>query len=312
MKILIVGAGAMACLFGGRIKSKHEHVTLYNRLNSHVEEINQNGLTIIEKNDAVTKVPLRVTQDISLNDHYDIMVILIKAHANEAVLEQLKAKISAKTLIITLQNGIGNLETIRTIFPNNPLAAGGAGCGASIEGNGMILHRGWGKSYIGYPNDTAKKDLIEQFVHLLNECGLETELAEDVQAVIWNKLLINIAYNAITALTRLKNGDSINTDEGKEVLSNVVNEALIIAKVCGISLKQNDPIVECLRMGHEDVSQNKSSMLMDTLNHRKTEIDVINGGISKLGKQHGIPTPYNDMITNLIKIIESNYENQVK
>jgi len=311
MKILIVGAGAMASLFGGRLASNNNDVTLYNRQNEHVKEINRNGLTIIEKNNDSTHVSLNITQEISVNDEYDVVVVLIKAHANQIVLEPIKAKISTKTLIITLQNGIGNLETINKIFPYNDTAAGGAGCGASIERNGVITHRGWGKSYIGYPNDLKKKVLIEQFVQLLNDCGIETELAEDAQSVIWNKLMINIAYNALTALTRLRNGDLINTKEGKELLSNIVREALQIANVSGIKLKDTNPISECLRMGREDIGGNKSSMLMDILNHRKTEVNVINGAISREGKKLGIPTPYNDMITNMVEIIEANYKNQV-
>lgn len=311
MKILIVGAGAMASLFGGRLKAGYGHVTLYNRQNHHVDEINRSGLTIIERDDKVTNVPLKVIQDISQDNHFDIMLVLIKAHANEAVLEPLKEKIGSGTLIITMQNGIGNLETIRKIFPKNPVAVGSAGCGASIENYGTIIHRGWGKNYIGYPEDSSKKELIEEFLKLLNECSLDTDLAEDVQSVIWNKLIINLAFNGVTALTRLKNGDIINTDAGRDILASVVKEATAIAEVSGITLKHDNPVAECLRMGQEDIGSNKSSMLMDTLNHRKTEIDVINGAISKLGKQFGIPTPYNDMVTNLIHIIESNYESQV-
>ena len=311
MKVLIIGAGAMASLFGGRLKAGKGNVTLLNRLNSHVDEINQSGLTIIEKDDNVTNVPLKVIQDISQDDYFDIMLVLIKAHANEAVLKPIKEKISSGTLIITMQNGIGNLETIRKIFPNNSVAVGSAGCGASIENDGTIIHRGWGKNYIGYPEDLSKKELIEEFLKLLNECDLDTELAEDVQSVIWNKLIINLAFNGVTALTRMKNGDIINTDAGRDILRSVVNEATAIAEVSGITLKYENPVAECLRMGQEDIGRNKSSMLMDTLNQRKTEIDVINGAISNLGKQFGIPTPYNDMVTNLIHIIESNYENQV-
>ena len=311
MKVLIIGAGAMASLFGGRLKAGKGNVTLLNRLNSHVDEINRSGLTIIEKDDTATNVPLKVIQEISQDDNYDIILVLIKAHANETVLGPLKEKIDSGTLFITMQNGIGNLETIRKIFPNNPVAVGSAGCGASIENNGKIIHRGWGKNYIGYPEDLSNKELIEEFVMLLCESGLDTDLAEDVQSVIWSKLIINLAFNGVTAMTRLKNGDIINTVAGKDILANVVNEAVAIAEVSGITLKHDNPVAECLRMGQEDIGRNKSSMLMDILNQRKTEIDVINGAISNLGKQYGIPTPYNDMVTNLIHIIESNYENQV-
>ncbi|MGH2318385.1 ketopantoate reductase family protein [Planococcus sp. SE5232] len=311
MKILVVGAGAMGSLFGGRLKAQHDEVLLYNRNNPHVEKINHSGLTIVERDNKETTVPLTIVQGISKTDGYDVVLVLVKAHATRAVLEPMKDSFSSQTLIITMQNGLGNLEVIKELFPDNPAVAGTMGCGASVERDGRILHRGWGKNYIGQAVDAdAQKKLLE-FTEMLNCSGLETELAEDVQTVIWNKLFVNVAYNSLTALSRLRNGDILNTDEGLALVRNVVSEAVQIAKAEGISVDEEEVIAKCIQMGREDIGANKSSMLMDVLHKRKTEIDAINGAVAKLSRNHGLSTPYNEMITRLIKVIEANYDLQV-
>lgn len=308
MKILIAGAGAMACLAGGKLKANGEDVRLYNRLNSHVEAINQQGLRIVEKDNSVTQVELEVVQDVKADEQVDILLVLLKAQANETVLGKLRGKLSEKTLIITMQNGIGNAETIEQLFPLNTVVSGTLGHGASVEHDGTILHRGWGTNYLGNAEQGKPSHILEAFARKLTEAGMKTEVSTDVKAVIWNKLFINAAFNAVTALTRLKNGDILNTPEGEDLLRAVTKEAVLVARAEGVDADAEAVTEECLRMGRQDIGGNKSSMLMDVLKKRQTEIDVINGGIVKLGKKHGIETPVNAGLAGLIRIIEQNYK----
>ena len=311
MKILIIGAGAMGCLFAGRLKAQHAEVILHNRNNAHVEKINRSGLTIVERDNKETTIPLTVVQEVSKTVAYDVVVVLLKAHATQAVMETMKDSFSRETLFITMQNGLGNLEILNKLFPDNPVVAGTMGCGASVESNGRILHRGWGMNYIGRVEGAEANEKLLEFINLLNRSELKTELAKDVQSVIWNKLFVNVAFNSLTALTRLKNGDILNTDEGEEMLRNIVSEAVMVAKAEGVFADAEQVVSNCLKMGREDIGANKSSMLMDILHKRKTEIDAINGAVTKIGKRHGLATPYNELITGIIKVIEANYELQV-
>ncbi|MDE4084277.1 2-dehydropantoate 2-reductase [Planococcus maritimus] len=311
MKILIVGAGAMACLTGGKLKASGEEVRLYNRLNSHVEAINEQGLRIVEKDNSVTQIKLEVVQDVKDDEQVDILLVLLKAQANEAVLGKLRGKLSEKTLIITMQNGIGNAETIQQLFPLNTVVSGTLGHGASVEQDGTILHRGWGTNYLGNVEQGTPSNTLEAFSRKLTEAGMKTEVSADVKAVIWNKLFVNAAFNSVTALTRLKNGDILNTPEGEDLLRAVTKEAVLVARAEGVDADAEAVIEECLRMGRQDIGSNKSSMLMDVLKKRQTEIDVINGGIVKLGIKHGIETPVNASLAGLIRIIEQNYKLRV-
>ncbi len=311
MKILIAGAGAMACLVGGRLKANGEDVRLYNRLNTHVEAINQQGLRIVEKDNSTTQIDMEIVQELQADEQVDILLVLLKAQANESVLGKLRGKLAEDTVIITMQNGIGNAETIRQLFPHNPIVSGTLGHGASVEHDGTIWHRGWGKNYLGHAEAGAGSKMLERFAKKLSEAGMETEVSSNVKAVIWNKLFVNAAFNSVTALTRLKNGDILNTPEGEGLLRAVIKEAVLVAQAEGVEADGPAVIEECLRMGRQDIGANKSSMLMDVLKKRQTEIDVINGGIVKLGQKHGIATPVNDSLASLVHIIEQNYKLRV-
>ncbi|MBU9674549.1 2-dehydropantoate 2-reductase [Planococcus sp. CP5-4] len=311
MKILIAGAGAMACLTGGKLKASGEDVCLYNRLNSHVETINQQGLRIVEKDNSVTQINLEIVQDLKADEQADILLVLLKAQANEAVLGKLRGKLSEDTVIVTMQNGIGNADTIQQLFPKNTVVSGTLGHGASVEHDGTILHRGWGINYLGNVEEGTASKTLEAFAERLSQADMKTEVSTDVNAVIWNKLFVNAAFNSVTALTRLKNGDILNTPEGENLLRAVTAEAVLVARAEGVDADVEAVVEECLRMGRQDIGGNKSSMLMDILKKRQTEIDVINGGIVKLGGKHGIETPVNASLAGLIRIIEQNYKLRV-
>lgn len=302
----------MACLVGGKLKLVGIDVTLYNRLNPHVERIQHKGLNIIDKNSTSVTVPLTILQELKGDENFDIVLVLLKTHVNHLVLSKMNKKIPTETLIITMQNGIGNVEMLKDIFPNHEIIGGTLGCGASISENGTIIHGAWGKNYLGASENITKKKILNKFAAALDTAGLDTTIIDDLQSLIWKKLLVNISFNALTALTRLKNGTVLNTAEGRTTIENIVKEAITVARALNIEMDEKSEISEILRIGQEEIGDNKSSMLMDILLQRSTEVDVINGAISKLGRELKISTPYNDLITDLIKIIESNYPNQVK
>ncbi|MGY3718071.1 ketopantoate reductase family protein [Sutcliffiella cohnii] len=308
MKTLIIGSGSMGSLFGGKLKQAGFDVTIFNRGNSHVEAIQQFGLTILKKDGRTSVVNLPVvTNSSDLNSSYDLVVILVKTYATEIVLKQISHTISQETIILTLQNGIGNLEVLETYFPTNFIAVGGAGCGASIEDNGVIAHNAWGTNFIGSSNRNIEVSQLDEIAQMFTDSGLSTKLSEDVESVIWSKLMVNVSYNALTAITRLRNGDIVLPLIGRNIVRKLVEEAVNVATAKGVHLSYMDPVEECIQIGLTKIGRNKSSMLLDILNKRRTEIDVINGAIVTYGDKFSVPTPYNEMVTNIIKLIETSY-----
>ncbi|MYL42755.1 ketopantoate reductase family protein [Virgibacillus salexigens] len=309
MKILILGAGAMGSLFAGKLTKCGFDVTLYNRPNNHVEIMKQQGVQMVhEKGDFATlHVPV-YTNPADLSGDYELMLVLIKSFATKAVLEKVLPMVDDKTPILTLQNGIGNLELIQQLAPTHEVFVGGTSAGAGWVKQGVIEQRAWGKTFIGSTKPTNENvDFLKKVAATFSESGLETLVSDNVQSIIWSKLVVNIAYNGLTAVTRLKNGEAIEYKEGKELVSKLVEEAVEVAHAKEISLLYKDPVQECIRLGIEEIGRNISSMLTDVLHQRKTEIEVINGAIVKEGKRLQIATPYNNMMYKLVKMIDQSY-----
>lgn len=308
MKLLIIGSGAMGSLFAGKLKQNGLDVTIFNRDNEHIRAIKDSGLKLIDKdgNSSIISIPV-IKKPIDLNNDYDLVILLVKAYATESVLKRVLPTIHRNTPILTLQNGIGNMEKIKSLAPANDVYVGGTWAGAGVVEPGVIYHRAWGSTVIGSSQSKVDSRLLTKIASSFSASGLETQVSEHVQSIIWSKLLVNLAYNGLTAVTRLTNGDAIRTQEGKYVIKKLVQEAVQIAEVKKIPLLYDNPVNECIRLGEEEIGMNTSSMLADVLQMRHTEIEAINGAIVNEGKRYAIPTPYNDMILNLVKVIESNY-----
>lgn len=311
VKTLIVGSGAMGCLFGAKLRLAGFDVTLYNRENNTIKQIEKAGIELVTTENETKVVPIPVIYNHEKLDSYDLIIILVKAFATETVLKRIKPIIKEETIVLSLQNGVGNLEAMEKVIPYADLGIGGTGSGASVLGPGKIAHRATGKTNIGFMKNRhpEKYKLISD---MLTKAGLETSVTADVQSVIWSKLMINVAFNSLTAITRLRNGDILLPESGESLVRKLLSEALEVAKKEGIHILYDDPIEDIIKIGHEQIARNQSSMLTDVLNERKTEIEVINGTIVRYGKKHGIPTPYNDAMTKLIHLIENSYPKQIK
>jgi 2-dehydropantoate 2-reductase len=310
MKTLIIGAGAMGSLFAGKLKQSNYDVTLFNRTNNHVQHIKENGLRICERNKTISTIDVPViTEGIHLDEKYDLIIVLVKSFVTEQTVKQILHVISENTIVLTLQNGVGNLEALQRLLPENQVAAGGTNSGAGVLENGCIAHRAWGDTFIGYSKRKGNSSKLAKVAEMFTQSGLQTYVVDDLQSVIWSKLILNVAYNGLTAVTRLKNGDVVLTKEGKEIVADLIEEALNVASVQGISLLYEDPVTDCIELGLTKIRENKSSMLTDVINSRLTEIDVINGAIVKYGEMFSISTPCNKMITRLVKVIENSYPN---
>jgi 2-dehydropantoate 2-reductase len=297
----------MGCLFSARLKNAGYEVTLYNRENEKIKLIKKQGIQLTTSENEKITVPVSVEYNAkNLKPEYELILVLLKAFATETVLRDIQHIIDENTIVLTLQNGVGNLENIEKVVPHAILGVGGTGSGASVLGLGAIAHRATGKTNIGYLEEKHHSK-FEAISEMLTKAGLETEVSENVQSVIWSKLMVNVAYNSLTAITRLKNGDTILTASGEEIVRSLVTEAADVARAEGIKLLYKDPVNEILQLGREKIAKNQSSMLTDVRQKRKTEIEVINGAIVSKARKHGIPVPYNEVMLQLVHLLEDSY-----
>lgn len=303
MKIAIVGAGAMGCLYGAKLsKVKSNQVFFLDVWQEHIDAINKNGL-IMEENGSTIKyqglVAINNSDSIGL---VDLAIIFVKSTLTFDAIEKNKSIFGPDTMAITLQNGLGNIDIIsNAIGPKNVLA-GTTAHGATMISPGKMRHAGIGNTIIGELTGEIT-DRIRSVELIFNEAGIETTVSENVIGLVWDKLLINVGINALTGITRVENGRLLDYPEIEQLLELAVSEAMKIAESKSIKLSFADP-VEHTKDVCKATAANKSSMLQDVLKGNKTEIEMINGAIVKEGKSLGIDTPVNLVLTNIIKFIQ--------
>lgn len=300
MKIVIIGAGAMGCLYGAKISALDKNeVWLLDVFQEHVDSINKKGLLMEENGEVIVYDKVKASTDPSEVGPCDLAIVFVKSTITGMAIEANKAVFHENTIALTLQNGLGNVDEISKIIGSEHVIAGTTAHGATMIEAGKIKHAGSGKTIIG-ELDGSKSERIENIACLLKEVGMETEVSENVMGLIWDKLLVNVGINALTAITELQNGKLAEIPELAAILEKAVEEGEAVAKAKGIVLNTPDPIKHTKKVCIA-TAENKSSMLQDILRKKVTEINMINGAIVREGEAAGVLTPVNEVLTNLIK-----------
>ncbi len=305
MHILILGAGAMGSLLGARLSLTGNRVSLYGTNREHVQSIRMGGLSIEELNGDVSQYRLDAYYSPGAISHKaDLVLVMVKSYATRNALKDISDCCSTSTLFLTLQNGIGNWENIATTVDRKCILVGSTAQGSTLLAPGRIRHGGNGVTFIGEiagPVSSRVRDLVEVF----RSSGLVTEPSDHVERLIWEKLIINVGINAITALTGIRNGVIATSAVASALCRAAVEEAILVAGARGFEM--NEAMVERVISVAGATAVNRSSMGQDVDRRKRTEIDAINGAIVSFGEQSGIPTPVNRTLTRLVKILESNY-----
>lgn len=306
MKIAIIGPGALGCLFAACLKQKaKEEVWLIDRSPERAKEIADTGIRVEGLSGSFT-AKVDVTADPKDIGTCDLVIICVKSYSTEEACRQAKELVGEDTAVLTLQNGIGNVQVMNDHFGSERVIAGITNHGATLLGIGSVRHAGKGDTIIGKA-DKRLSGSLKSISGVLTKAGFETKISKDIDSVIWGKLIINVGINALTAITRLANGRLIEREEPRELLRGAVQEAARVIKRKRIKLAYDDPIQKAESVC-KATATNISSMLQDVLNKKKTEIDFINGAIVRHGKSLGIATPVNEVLTGLVKTIEKSYD----
>jgi len=305
MKIAVLGAGAMGSLYGGHLAEGGHEVWLLDVWKEHVDAVNQQGLYIEGISGERYIKNIKASTNPAEIGNAELVLVFVKSTITDVAVSQNKELFGSNTIVLTLQNGLGNIEKISQYIEEKNIIAGITAHGATMLGPGRIKHAGLGKTNIGELNGSVSSR-VENIVKIFNDAKLETFLTENVLGLIWGKLLVNVGINALTAITGLKNGQLLEFSETDELLEMVVEEAYRVALAKGIKLTNDNP-VEHTREVCRATAENRSSMLQDVTHKRKTEIDMINGAIVKEGAGLEIDTPINKALTNLISVIQKTY-----
>lgn len=308
MKIAIIGSGAMGSLYGGILAENGHDVYFIDVFKDHVDAINEKGLCIVKDNKERFIKNAKAVVDSSSIGVVDLAIVFVKSTITDIAVEGNRSILGKNTIVLTLQNGLGNIEKINKVVDRSQIIVGTSANGASFIGPGKIRHSGHGGTVLGEISGEKTNRIKEIHETMdLEELG-NAKISDNVMSLIWEKLIVNCGINPLTALTNMKNGELLENKESEEILEETVAEAIEVAKKSNIKLSFDnaDYCKEVCRA----TSKNQSSMLSDVLNKRRTEIMNINGAIIRIGKELGIATPYNKIMTNLILLREKAYSKQ--
>ena len=304
MRITVIGAGAMGSLFGTLLAESGCEVWLFDVWLDHVKTINKRGLRIEHKGKTRT-VKLNATAETDRLAKADLIIIFVKSTQTADAAKTAQAIIEPNCPVLTLQNGMGNADIIAKTIGGKYVVAGTTSHGATLLGPGSIRHAGVGPTVIGMwesGNPTQAHTIAKEF----NEAGIQTEVVEDVRSVVWDKLLVNVGINAITALTGIKNGQILDLELTKKLSQAAVEEAMAVARAQGVRVR--DDAVEHVLTVAKATGPNRSSMGQDVDNSRQTEIGAINGVVVREGRQCGLKMPVNQTLTALIETLQAHYK----
>lgn len=320
MRIAVMGAGAIGGITGGLIAKAGEDVTLIDTYPDHVEAINEDGLRIIgELGEHTVNVPA-VTPD-ELEGDFDLVFLAVKGVDTDDALEQLRSHMTDSAPVVSLQNGI-NEEHIAEVIGAERTIGASTHYSATFEEPGVLNKTSHG-GYVTGELDGKMTDRVLEVGRLL---GLveQAEVTNNIWGHLWSKLLVNVCTNSFGALTGRKFGEFIKDEVGKKLLAALYTESYDVAVKQGVELvklvgildpafllvrndedrERVEPVLDVMG-SPEQFGKMKSSMLQDIERGRKTEIEFLNGYISRKGREVGMPTPVNDAIVEMVKEVET-------
>jgi 2-dehydropantoate 2-reductase len=301
-RIAVVGAGAVGGYFGGMLARAGAPVTMIGRA-AFVEAVRKNGL-LLDTLQFKEMVRVEVSTELAAARGADVVLFCVKTTDTESTARSLAPQLPSSAVVVSLQNGVDNAEKIRDAGIDALSAV--VYVAASVPEPGRVKHVGRGDLVIGPRNDRSEK-----FAALFQRAGVTCRISENIDGELWTKLIWNCALNAISALGRAKYGLIAESEDARKVVEAVVNEVLAVASAARVQL----PGVETPQAGLAGALEIATQMAgaisstgQDLMRGKRTEIDSLNGYISRRGAELGVPTPVNHALYALVKLAEESNE----
>jgi 2-dehydropantoate 2-reductase len=300
-RIAVVGAGAVGCYFGGMLARAGAPVTLIGRA-LHVQAINRDRLFI----DSIHfKEHVRVSADTELGVVRDARLVLfsVKTVDTESTAKLLAPYLAPDTIVVSLQNGLDNAERIDFAVGIQAIPAV-VYIAAEMIGPGRVKHSGRGDLIIGSLSPTHDAVNLDELAATFTRAGVPCRISNNIRLEQWEKLIMNCAYNAISALSRTKYGQIAQDSGTIEVMKSVIIEAVTVGNAAGVPLSAEKMIAAVLKLGRDAIPEALSSTAQDITRGKPTEIDSLNGFVVRKGAELGVHTPVNQTLYSLVKLLE--------
>jgi 2-dehydropantoate 2-reductase len=298
MKIVLVGAGAMGCLFAGLLRRAGLDSVLLEKSAQTVKAIADQGLALEDSTGTHVFDHVAVTHDADSIGHAEYVIFFVKAFDTKAAAEFAAGCIGPESTVVTLQNGLGNVEVLSSRFPGNSVLAGTTAHGATLLGPRHVRHAGCGETVFG-PMHTGGRQSAEALSAAFAMAGITVRLHDDVPALLWSKLFVNIGINALAALLDVTNGCLLEMEPARDIMRAAVREAVVVAAASGLAVDAEEQVA-CVEQVCRATQSNLCSMLQDMRAGRMTEIEHMNGAVVREGCSLKCPVPVNAMLTRLV------------
>ena len=293
---LIVGTGALATLFAVRLAKAGSQITMLGTWKAGLDALRKEGARLVDSNGNEHQFEVQAIDDPRECRGIKYALVLVKAWQTARAAGQLKECLAEDGLALTLQNGLGNRETLAQSLGLNRVALGTTTTGATLLGPGLVREGGEGVISIEQTPSLGPLEVA------LKSAKFNVNIVEDAQSLVWGKLVINAAINPLTALLRVPNGELLERASAREMMGSLASETAQVARAEKINLPFSDPIAATEEVALKTAA-NHSSMLQDVLRGAPTEIDAICGEVVKAAQKHNIDTPANWACWKLVKAI---------
>jgi 2-dehydropantoate 2-reductase len=302
MKIAIVGCGAMGSVYAALLGAAGHEVWAIDAWREHVEAMRSQGLRL-EGASGDRTVRLHATTQAAEAGPCDLVIIATKSMHVEPAAESVRALLGPDTLVLSIQNGLGGPDTAARVLGRERLLVGVVGgFGASMRGPGHAHHNGWELVRLGELSGPITPRL-EKVAEVWRSGGFKVKCFDDIDQLVWEKLICNVCFSGTCALTEYTIAQVMNDPDAWEVASGCAKEAYAVARAKGVRLDIEEPVAYVRNFGSK-IPDARPSMLLDHMAGRMSEIDAINGAIPVAGKALGVATPYNTVVSALVRAKE--------
>lgn len=295
LKVAVMGAGAVGCFYGGMLARAGHQVTLIGRP-AHVQAVQAQGLRM-DTRMFDERVPMAASTEAGAVAGADVVLLCVKSSDTETAGEQMRPHLAPGALLLCLQNGVDNAERLRAVLPGHEVAAAVVYVATEMAGPGHLRHNGRGELVI----EPAPRS--EAAAQALTAAGVPTEISDNVRGALWAKLILNCAYNALSAVGRIVYGELVQRPGVPEVMRDVVAECLAVARADGVNVPGD--VEAAVRRIAETMPGQYSSTAQDLMRGKPSEIDFLNGYVVRRGDALGVPVPANRVLWAVVRLAET-------
>jgi 2-dehydropantoate 2-reductase len=303
--VAVIGAGAVGSYFGGMLARGGSPVTLIGR-SAHVAAVRRSGLSI-ERATGTEQIEVQASTELRAAAGAPLVLLCVKTPDTEEAARAARPHLMPDALVLSLQNGVDNVERIHRAA-GITAAVGIVYVAADLTSPGRVRHGGRGDLIIGalpgHPLPASQRPSLSEVAELFEQCKVPCRLVSDIQPHLWTKMIMNCAYNAISAIARVPYGELTRDAAGHRLMQEVVTEAVAVARAAGVPLEEGEVGRAVFELA-DAMPTATSSTAQDLARGRRTEIDALNGYVAQQGERLEVPVPFNRTLHTLVKLLEA-------